>query len=62
MNDNRYQITAVARGFDVVCPECGESLQVRDGQAKGHLVHDEDCSVYRQAQEVNKLLVPTTIQ
>ena len=63
--DDRYQMTTVPGGFDVTCAECGESLQVRAGQARGQLVHDDDCPARDEIEEVIKqikLLDVTTIQ
>ncbi len=60
--DNRYEMTTVPGGFDVTCAECGESLQVRDGQARGHLVHDDECPVHDEIEELIKLINVPTIQ
>ena len=49
------EITAVPGGLNVRCPGCGESLHVRDEQARSggnlNLAHEDDCPVYRKIQD-----------
>ena len=59
--DDRYEITTVPGGLDVRCRECAEVLEVRDGQARGQLVHDDDCS-HGEIKDAMKLLDFPTIQ